>query len=302
MFFQLKSVFRLCLVMVLIPIVLNTSPVKAQSRPLKPVAVEFQFGDEIAIPVAPAKSGTAVGLNLSDNEAVFFPQQEDEMASDDGTTKMEGERSGAAQANRSDQSVTEEATPDQAPPAPVDEASLSDPSDEEANEASVSEEPNDEAEENTLLMSLPVANLYGGIEDQSMQRTVYHREIANPNTSTIDSAHAAPDYFQVGCAPVWKTWESPNVRYCPLYFEDENLERYGHHYNHLQPFVSGVRFFSGVVALPYKWGALHNQGCEYGLGYDRPGNCNPAYRTSIDHSPEGVILQALTVGGILAGL
>jgi hypothetical protein len=100
--------------------------------------------------------------------------------------------------------------------------------------------------------------------------------------------------------PCGKTWESPNVRYRPLYFEEENLERYGNHTGHfLQPYKSGVFFLSRVVTLPYQMAAQGTEDCEYGLGYFRPGNCNPAYRQRIERSAGGFIVQSLTIGAIL---
>ena len=138
-----------------------------------------------------------------------------------------------------------------------------------------------EAEENQLLKSLPVADLFGGISPQSLERTVDHRVIADPVLSAVTLAYAAPEYFQLRCEPIWKTWQSPNVRYRSLHFEEENLERYGIHRGKFQPFVSGVHFFGNVIALPVKHAARHRHDCEYGLGYYRPGNCNPAYRSCI---------------------
>ncbi len=161
----------------------------------------------------------------------------------------------------------------------------------------------DDEKEKSLLDSLPVADLYGGIRNDSMGQAIAKREIVDPNLGFMASAGGAPALFREGSALTWKTWDSPNVRYRPLYFEDENLERYGHHIgHHLQPYKSGLRFLGGVVTLPYQLAAQGTRDCEYGMGYFRPGNCNPAYRSGIERSPRGTVVQALTIGAILAGL
>jgi hypothetical protein len=51
-------------------------------------------------------------------------------------------------------------------------------------------------------------------------------------------------------APV-PTPDSMNFPYQPLYFEEPNLERYGRSSGHLQPVLSGMRFFATIPALPY---------------------------------------------------
>ncbi len=53
---------------------------------------------------------------------------------------------------------------------------------------------------------------------------------------------------------VWVPGPTPdalNFPYQPLYFEEPNLERYGRSCGHLQPALSGMRFFATIPALPY---------------------------------------------------
>lgn len=155
-------------------------------------------------------------------------------------------------------------------------------------------------DETSLLKAFPVADLHAGIPTGSFQRACGNRVIADPNYQFLASAYQAPHHWGSGCLS-WKTWESPNVRYRPLLFEEENVERYGQHAGYyLQPYVSGVHFFGSVVALPYKIASDGWIDCEYGLGYYRPGNCNPAYRKRINRSARGLILQTATVGAVLA--
>jgi hypothetical protein len=157
-------------------------------------------------------------------------------------------------------------------------------------------------EESRLEDLLPKANLYGGISPDSFQRTLLKREIADPNQSFLASAQFAPDYFRDDGCVFWKTWTSPNMKYRQLYFEEPNVERYGIYRGRLQPVVSGAHFITNVVVLPYKVGARRPNKLDYSLGYYRPGNCNPAYGPSMDVSVRGGIVQALTIGLIVAGL
>ncbi len=70
-------------------------------------------------------------------------------------------------------------------------------------------------------------------------------------------------------------WEAPALKYKPLLFEDVALERYGHvvRNDFWQTTVSAVHFFSSAALLPLH--ARHEPvwGCDYPLGYCRPGNC-----------------------------
>jgi hypothetical protein len=62
----------------------------------------------------------------------------------------------------------------------------------------------------------------------------------------------------------------------PLYWEEVQLERYGHTAGPLrQPLISGAHFFINLAALPYKMAINPPTECQYPLGYYRPGNCAP---------------------------
>ena len=51
------------------------------------------------------------------------------------------------------------------------------------------------------------------------------------------------------------TWKASGLCHKPLYFEDVQLERYGHSWNPVvQPFMSAAHFFVSVPLLPYKMG------------------------------------------------
>lgn len=72
------------------------------------------------------------------------------------------------------------------------------------------------------------------------------------------------------------TWEASNLYHQPLYFEDPQLERYGHTHGHcVQPFISGGRFMTQLMGLPYQM-TLHPLCAKrYTLGWYRPGECAP---------------------------
>jgi hypothetical protein len=77
-------------------------------------------------------------------------------------------------------------------------------------------------------------------------------------------------------APSTFTWKASGLCTKPLYFEDVQLERYGHSWGPLlQPLASGANFFLSVPALPYKMGLYPPCECIYTLGYYRPGSCAP---------------------------
>ncbi len=92
-------------------------------------------------------------------------------------------------------------------------------------------------------------------------------------------------------------WQAPAVAYRPLYFEEEHLERYGHHHGIIEPAISAAKFFGRIPALPYMVGATPCKECQYPLGYYRPGDCAPLYTTHPKASLRGAAYQAAAVTG-----
>ena len=103
-----------------------------------------------------------------------------------------------------------------------------------------------------------------------------------------------------------RPWTLQSVEYAasgfchrPLYFEEINLERYGHNFGHcVQPFVSGVAFFGRAPLLPYMMAAEPPCECQYTLGHYRPGSCAPYQPHHLPWSTKGFLLEA----GIITGL
>ena len=96
------------------------------------------------------------------------------------------------------------------------------------------------------------------------------------------------------------TWKAAGYCHKPLYFEDWNLERYGHSHGWLaDPFVSAAHFFVTLPVLPYKMGVELPWECVYPLGYYRPGNCAPWTCPAVPISARGIAVEAATVTGIV---
>ena len=94
------------------------------------------------------------------------------------------------------------------------------------------------------------------------------------------------------------TWKASGACHKPLYFEDVQLERYGHEWGPVvQPVLSTAHFFGDVVVLPYKMGIHPLNECQYSLGYYRPGSCAPWTIGPVPISLRGALLQAKVVTG-----
>lgn len=96
------------------------------------------------------------------------------------------------------------------------------------------------------------------------------------------------------------TWKSSGLCHKPLYFEQVQLERYGHSWGPvLQPIVSGAHFFATIPILPYKMGVEPPCECIYALGYYRPGNCAPYHIPPFPISVKGAALQGAATTGLI---
>ena len=97
-------------------------------------------------------------------------------------------------------------------------------------------------------------------------------------------------------SPTTFTWKATGTCFKPLYFQDVQLERYGHSWNPVvQPFMSAAHFFVSVPLLPYKMGLHPPHECVYTLGYYRPGSCAPYFIDPIPLSLRAATYQALGV-------
>ncbi|MFM7072324.1 MAG: hypothetical protein ACKO38_11100 [Planctomycetota bacterium] len=100
--------------------------------------------------------------------------------------------------------------------------------------------------------------------------------------------------------PITMTWKASSLCHKPLYFEEEQLERYGHTMGPFaQPAVSGAHFFANIALLPYNMGIHPMSECQYALGYYRPGSCAPWMIPPFPLSARGALAET---GVILGGV
>jgi hypothetical protein len=98
-------------------------------------------------------------------------------------------------------------------------------------------------------------------------------------------------------------WKASGLCHKPLYFEQVQLERYGHDWGPvLQPLVSGAHFFATIPILPYKMGIETPQECIYTLGYYRPGSCAPYMIEAFPFTWRAAAFQAGAVTGVAAAV
>jgi hypothetical protein len=94
-------------------------------------------------------------------------------------------------------------------------------------------------------------------------------------------------------APITYTWTASQLCHKPLYFEDVQLERYGHMAGPwVQPFASAANFFLTFPILPYKIGLELPNECIYTLGYYRPGDCAPYLFDPLPISVRGLFFES----------
>lgn len=98
-------------------------------------------------------------------------------------------------------------------------------------------------------------------------------------------------------------WTAAGTCNKPLYFEEEQLERYGHCWGPIkQPIISTITFFATVPLLPYYMGVYPPNECIYTLGYYRPGSCAPYYLDPFPISVRGAIYEGIGLGLIPVAL
>ena len=115
-------------------------------------------------------------------------------------------------------------------------------------------------------------------------------ELCSIGDNRLPQRHWVPQSF---------TWTASSLCHKPLYFENQQLERYGHtHGPILQPIHSTAHFFVSLVTLPYATAIHPPTECSYALGYYRPGNCAPWLKDPIPISLDGLRRQGLVTTGL----
>jgi hypothetical protein len=96
-------------------------------------------------------------------------------------------------------------------------------------------------------------------------------------------------------------WKASAVCTKGAYFENAQLERYGHSVCPvLEPVISGVKFFTTIPILPYKAGLTPPNECVYTLGHYRVGNCAPHTLDPLPISVRAILFEGAAVAGAAA--
>jgi hypothetical protein len=97
------------------------------------------------------------------------------------------------------------------------------------------------------------------------------------------------------------SWVAAATYHRPIYFDDDQLERYGHTFGPVtQTTLSAVKFFATVPLVPYYMGVYPPNECIYDLGLYRPGSCAPYDLDPFPLSVRGAINEGLFLGTIPA--
>jgi hypothetical protein len=145
------------------------------------------------------------------------------------------------------------------------------------------------------------------IERQDGSRISYlQRKLSDPEQVFVAESWGVPTTCSIGTESVQTrnfasstmTWKASGACHKPLYFQDVQLERYGHEMGPIaQPVASTLRFFGDIAILPYKMGIHPPNECQYPLGYYRPGSCAPWTVGPVPISLRGAVEQAKFVTG-----
>lgn len=94
-------------------------------------------------------------------------------------------------------------------------------------------------------------------------------------------------------------WCASNLYHNPLYFEDVQLERYGHVKcnEFTQSFVSVGKFGAQLIGLPYQMALDNPHDCRYALGYYRPGDCAPRLHYKVPLNARAAAVSAPVYAG-----
>jgi hypothetical protein len=150
---------------------------------------------------------------------------------------------------------------------------------------------------------------YDAIEIETMsgsREAIYLRDLSDADRVYVSEAWKLPATCAVSnTTPADRsytaatvTWRASGLCSKPLYFEDTQLERYGHeHGAFAQPLISTAHFVGNTIFLPYKMGINPPSECKYALGYYRPGNCAPWTIAPLPLSLRGAAIQGSLIGG-----
>jgi len=144
-------------------------------------------------------------------------------------------------------------------------------------------------------------------QDNGEIAKLFYNELSNDDTCFVAAYWGLPSecvltegsFVARNWQPSTFTWKASAACHKPLYFDQVQVERYGHSMGpFVQPIYSGAHFFTDIAILPYKMGIHPLNECQYPLGYYRAGNCAPWLVPPVPISLRGAILEA----GVFTGL
>ncbi len=147
------------------------------------------------------------------------------------------------------------------------------------------------------------------IDVNGLEQSIPMRDLSDVDVAYVGEAWNIPEKCGTGYepfqgrnfVPATTRWAASGLCHKPLYFEQVQLERYGHEIGPiLQPLVSSAHFFGSIPLLPYKMGIHPPNECQYPLGYYRPGSCAPYMMQPFPWSLRGAAVQAAAVTGAAA--
>ena len=138
---------------------------------------------------------------------------------------------------------------------------------------------------------------------------IYLRDLSDADLAYVSEVWGLPRSCSVAQADAPQraytqstvTWTASGLCHKPLYFEDVQLERYGHEHGPVAaPLIASAHFFGNVLFLPYKMGIHPMNECQYALGFYRPGNCAPWTIAPVPLSLRGAVAETAVVVGAAA--
>ena len=145
------------------------------------------------------------------------------------------------------------------------------------------------------------------IESEQGTEKIPYAKLSDADWATISQFWQIPELCSAGnqgsaarnWLPQTYAWQASALCHKPLYFENVQLERYGHSHGPLrQPIHSVAHFFVSLVTVPYQTGIHPVNECQYALGFYRPGDCAPWLKDPIPFSLNGAVRQALVTTGV----
>ena len=175
------------------------------------------------------------------------------------------------------------------------------------------------AEENTSALRSPQETVASPGYTEFAKTPITLAPLVTPNTKTTGiGTDALPQDMVAGRLPepiplptgttranlpasASKAWVPGGFCHQPLYWENPMLERHGHQTcPHLQPVISGVRFYGTFLVLPYLATLRDPLADVHTLGSYRPGSPAPALRYRAHYDPRALRNQIIMSGAATA--